>query len=785
MSPAPARSRPVKRFVRYGLLIFAALCVLAAAGWFCLPAPPPLLGGVTYSRGVADSRGKLLRLTLTTDDKYRIRTSLGQISPDLMAATLCYEDRHFWQHPGVNPWAALRSAWHFCLTRTPRGGASTISMQLARLTCHLNTRTVTGKLRQMLRALEIERHYNKSQILEAYFNLAPYGRNIEGAGAASLLYFGKPAAQLTLHEAVALSVIPQSPRRRTPRLEQANAALLAAENRLLDRLRPGANDPLSRDFDFRLQPAAPAAAPHFVRALLAEHPAQSEITSTLDSDLQRLLQRRIASYLEARSRLGLTNAAAMLVDTRSMEVLAEVGSADFFNAEICGQVDGTRSRRSPGSTLKPFIYALALDQGLIQPLSIVIDSPHRFGNYAPENFDGDFAGPITATDALVRSRNVPAVWLASQLAHPTLYELLRRGGVCLPRDEAYYGLALPLGGGEVTMEELVRLYAALANGGRMRAVQRTLPHAEPAPGLRLFSPEAAFLTLDMLARNPRPGLGDDSGAEGVAWKTGTSRGFRDAWSLAVFDHYVLAVWIGNFDGRGNPAFVGRTCAAPLLFQIIDAMRAQGRAHLAPRLPPAGANLQRIDLCAVSGQLPTAACSHHTTGWFIPGVSPITACQVHREVLIDVQTGLRVPLDDGTRQLRRQVFEFWPSELMALFDAAGLPRRRPPPFLPDTDGGLEQIARGGHPPQILSPRNAQTYVLDPANPSGAIALRAQTDTDATRLYWFADRAFLGTTSVQEPFPWRPSPGAYRITALDDQGRSATAAAQIESGGRSNQ
>ncbi|HEY2343079.1 MAG TPA: transglycosylase domain-containing protein, partial [Chthoniobacteraceae bacterium] len=200
--------------------------------------PPPLLDGVSYSRSVTDFRGNLLRLTLSTDDKYRVQTSLRQISPRLVDATLCYEDRHFWQHPGVNPVAALRSAWRFCLTRTPRGGASTISMQLARLTGHFNTRTIPGKIRQMIRALEIERHYGKGQILEAYFNLAPYGRNIEGAGAASLLYFGKSASQLTLCEAIALSVIPQSPRRRAPKLDEANPALIDAENRLLDRLKP-------------------------------------------------------------------------------------------------------------------------------------------------------------------------------------------------------------------------------------------------------------------------------------------------------------------------------------------------------------------------------------------------------------------------------------------------------------------------------------------------------------------------------------------------------------------
>ena len=377
----------------------------------------------------------------------------------------------------------------------------------------------------------------------------------------------------------------------------------------------------------------------------------------------------------------------MLVDFRTMEVLAQAGSADFFNESISGQVDGTRSRRSPGSTLKPFIYALAIDQGLIHPRTMLSDAPRSFGGYNPENFDGEFAGPISATDALARSRNIPAVALAAQLARPTLYDFLKRGGVQLPRDESFYGLSLPLGGAEVTMEELVRLYATLANGGRLRALHRT-PHAAE-PGTRLLSPEASFLVLDMLGHVPRPGLNDAAGNEGVYWKTGTSMGFRDAWSVAVFDHYVLAIWIGNFDGRRNAAFVGRTCAGPLLFQIIDAMRTQGPRRTPPLLaPPPGANLQSVEFCAVSGQLPTAACTHRCTGWFIPGVSPITACTVHRDILIDTATGLRVSTDDGTRALRHEIYEFWPSDLLALFEKAGVPRRRPPPFLPGASSGVE-------------------------------------------------------------------------------------------------
>ncbi len=760
----------MKRWRKWGVA-FATVAVLPGAGWLCLPKPPPL-DGVSYSQRVLDRDGRLLRMTLSADDKYRLNTPLARIAPELVAATLLHEDQHFWHHPGFNPVASLRATWHACLGHSGRGGASTITMQLARLRYGLHTRTVQGKFLQMFRALQIERHYSKAQILEAYLNVAPYGRNIEGVGAASFLYFGKQAAGLTRHEAVALSVLPQSPTRRAPRADAANGALLAAANRLSSRFDPGVQerDPLGEGLHVRASRDREFFAPHFVLRAISGHPVQREISTTLDRDLQRLVERRIGSYIEANRRNGVTNAAAMLVDTRTMEVLAQAGSADFFNETISGQVYGTRSRRSPGSTLKPFIYALGLDQGIIHPLSMLTDAPRRFAGYNPENFDGDFAGPIKATEALARSRNVPAVTLASQLSHPTLYEFLKRGGVALPQPEAFYGLALPLGGGEVTMEELVRLYAAFANGGRLRPLQRTLPHPPAEGGVRLFSSDAAFLTLQMLGHVPRPGIGTEAGNEGVYWKTGTSMGFRDAWSVAVFDHYVLAVWLGNFDGRRNAAFVGRTCAGPLLFQMIDEMRVQGRACPRKLVPPPGANLQQVELCAVTGQIPTAACAHRISGWFIPGISPITPCEVHREILVDVESGLRVANDDGTRELRREVYEFWPSDLLTLFEKAGLPRRRPPPYAPGA--GVEISARSGKPPLIVSPANGHVYAVQAGDTvNGTIALQARSEADVTKIYWFADKAFLGSSVPREALQWRPTPGSYRIVALDDRGRSS--------------
>lgn len=750
---------------RKTFLGFSLFCTCAAVAWFLLP-KPPLLDGISFSQCVRDRNGKLLRVTLTTDQKYRVWTPLPKISPVLIDATLQFEDKYYRYHRGVNPVALLRAA----VGLRPGGahtGASTITMQLARLRYHLPTRTLTGKLVQMIRALELERHYSKEQILEAYLNLAPYGRNIEGVGAASQIYFGKGAAHLTRPESISLCVIPQSPTRRALFVDRDNRALNSAQERWYDRAKINWRFS-ARSFSARAQSERKFLAPHIVQQVVASQKDRHDIVTTLDLPKQQLIERRIGDYIHVNRDRGIQNAAALLVDTRSMEVLAQVGSADFFNAEIQGQVDGTRSPRSPGSTLKPFVYALALEQGLIHPLSILSDAPQSFGDYDPENFDREFVGPIRVCDALARSRNLPAVELASRLHHPTLYEFLRAAGVKLPRSEALYGLTLPLGGAEVTMEDLVCLYAALANRGELRPLRRTSCDPMALRGRRIIMPEAAFLTLEML-NQPRPEINSPYSGQiaPVFWKTGTSHGFHDAWSIAVFNHYVLAIWIGNFDGHPNPNFVGRIAAAPFLFQIIDSLRACWPEPNQAHLPPPGANLKHVFFCAVSGDLPQPFCPHQVEGWFIPGISPIKVCDVHQEVLVDAASGLRVPRDDGTRQLQREVCEFWPTELLSIFRRAGVPRKLPPPFLPGTSPEL--MARIGNPPRIISPPDADKIVLTSA---GRIALQAKTDPDVREIYWFAGNTFIAKTSPQDVVTWKAVPGSYELTALDDHGRAGS-------------
>jgi len=739
----------------------------------------PLSSRIPSSTAVFDRNGQLLRLTLAADDQYRLWIPLEKVSPEFVAALLLHEDQYFYRHIGVNPTSLVRAA-----TSTYTGGArlggSTITMQLARLMYDLNTRTVRGKLIQIARALQLEACYSKHDILEAHINLMPYGGNVQGVATASLVYFNKPPDRLALAESLSLVLIPQSPMRRGPRVQEP-PALLAARERLFERWRSthpaaaSANQYISLPLTYRRIADLPFLAPHFTDQVLANAGDRHQLETTLDLPLQRITERVLANYVRERGNIGIHNAAALVVDTRDMSVRAMVGSADFQSAAISGQVNGTLAKRSPGSALKPFIYALAIDQGLIHPQTVLKDAPTAFGPFSPENFDGRFVGPITATDALIRSRNIPAVMLSSQLAQPDLFQFLRSAGISRMRSARHYGLALALGGGEVTMEEAARLYAMLANRGQLADI-RYLQDEPHHAGTRLLSEEASFMTLEMLKSAPRPEDPFTRRQDRVrtAWKTGTSWGFRDAWTAGVFGPYVLVTWVGNFDGHGNPAFVGVQAAAPLFFRIVDAVAASDPKLREPifRQPP---RLARVEVCTASGDLPNSECPQTTQTWYIPGVSPIRTSTIHRRVFVDTRTGLQACPPFDPKFTRSDVYEFWPTELLQLFAQAGMPRRQPPAA---TD--CQRDIASGTPPRITSPVLAATYtVRTTRGGEDPIPLAANADSEVRRLHWFVDDSYIGTATPGVALGWVPAhTGHYMVRAVDDRGRADSRELNVE-------
>ena len=759
--------------------MIAALGAAALGGWFWTP-KPDLYAGVSFGSLVTDRHGRPLRLRPAEDGRYRLFTPLGEIAPAVADATILYEDRRFHQHGGVSLPALARAAWTTYARRERPVGGSTITMQLARMCFDLRTRSPLGKLEQIVRAVQIERHYGKHEILEAYLNLAPYGGAVEGVGAASHIYFDKPARRLGLGEALALAVIPQNPAARFPATATGRDALLAARERLrtlwIER-HPSA-EPIARAPRFRGPAALPFRAPHFVRDHVPRLPAKT-IRTTLDLNLQTLVEARVRDHVARRGLDGVRNAAALVVDHRRGEVLALVGSAGFFDDAIGGQVNGVRARRSPGSTLKPLLYGLALDAGHLHPMTLLKDAPRRYAGFAPENFDRGFVGPVFARDALIHSRNVPAVAMLARLGVGRFRDWLAEAGVGRLRAAREYGLPLALGGNEMTMEELVRLYAMLPSGGRPPVFSTVLDAPAPSDAApALLSPEASWLVLDALHDVPRPGASPlPAGApRPVAWKTGTSFGFRDAWSVGVAGRFALAVWVGNFDATPNPAFVGRQAAAPLFFAVADSLPVEPAPR--PRAPPERLNLRRVAVCAPTGDLPGPHCPRTKASWFIPGVSPIKVSTVHRAVLVDAETGLR-SCRPGAGNVREEVFELWPSDLEAVFRRAGVAIRRPPPWSPGC--GLNTLGATGQPPRIRSPRSTVVYHAPSAAMAragqGEIEFAATVDGDAKRLFWFVNDRLAGEVARGERHFWKPRPGNFTVRVVDDAGRAAAVSIRV--------
>jgi len=660
---------------------------------------PELDTNLPFSHRITDRHGSLLRFSLASDGKYRLPVRLEDLPPGLLDAVLRHEDRGFFSHPGVAPLAVVRAGFGRLLGRS-RSGASTITMQLARLRFGIESSRLPGKIEQAARAIQLEIHHPKSGLLESYLNRVPMGGNIEGIGAAAWIYFGKRPADLTQAECDALALIPQCPARRAPRGHSESPALFAARSRFAAGRSGEPSDPPA---PLHFQRNLPFAAPHLTGRIERTAPA-ADVATTIDLGLQRTLESELARYLAQVSAKGVRNAAALLADYRTGEILASIGSSDFSDTSIHGQIDGTRMLRSPGSTVKPFVYALALQEGLIHPGSLLADVPSTLGSYRPGNFDRSFLGHLPVREALVRSRNIPAIVLAAKIRPATTTVFLEWAGATGQPT----GAGFAIGGLDISMTRLATLYGALANNGEARPL-RFLRDEPPAPTTRWFTPESSAILLEMLASPENSHPARHRNDVPIAWKTGTSQGFRDAWTCAVFDRFVLCVWLGSFDGKPNPSLVGRDMAAPLLFRLAARIREIHPANPIWLPDPGKTQLVRARICPESGHLAEPGCSHAQESWFWPGISPITIC--HHSV---------------------------------------------PPSSP-----LE----------IESPGPSVTYIAEHhTRADRGIPLRAKGS--SSTIFWFSGDQFLGSADATEPVWWSPPPGHHLLTAIDSQGRTTS-------------
>lgn len=551
--------------------------------------PPPLDPPAT-SVEVVDRDGALLRPLATPEGAWRFRVTLDDVDRQFLDMLVAYEDKRFRDHAGVDPLALGRAAWQMATTGRIVSGGSTITMQLARLIEPRGQRSLGAKLRQMARALQIERRLSKDDILERYLTLAPYGGNLEGIRAASLAWYGKEPRRLGLGEAALLVSLPQLPERRRP--DRHPQAAEAARDRVLDRM-VGAGLIDEREAERgrvtalpAMRRALPFLAAHAAERALREHPDEGRIDLTLSRRAQEGLE-RVAR--EAARRLGPhLSVAIVMADARTGDIVAEIGSAGFFDESRRGWIDMTRIVRSPGSTLKPFIYGLAFEEGLAAQETIIEDRPANFGGYRPRNFDLAYQGDVSMRTALQMSLNVPAVRLLDAVGPARLTTRFRRAGVSLllPRGEAP-GLAIALGGAGVTLRDLVQLYTGLANRGTATSISNL-------PGERasatLFDQRATWQVADMLA-----GVAPPEGASrlGIAYKTGTSYGYRDAWSVGFDGRHVIGVWVGRPDGAAVPGLSGYASAAPILFEAFS--RSGAALTPLPRAPAGALRTARADL----------------------------------------------------------------------------------------------------------------------------------------------------------------------------------------------
>ena len=888
-----------RRLITLMLPLFLIITLSMLANW-CFPLPKARLHP-PVSQIVLDRNGEWLRAFLADDSMWRFSRQLSVISyqsqevfdkPDtsltensyreantttdnyfLHQAMLTSEDRWFYYHYGINPVSIATALYDNLKAGEVVRGGSTITMQVARL-MEPKARSIPNKLIEMFRALQLEHTYSKSEILTFYFNMLPYGGNIVGTAAASRFYFNKPQHALSLGEAALLAAIPNAPERLRPDRfpENARKAREKVLNRLLARRQiseqqwqEATQEPIPRK-----RYPLPFKAPHLSRMLVKENRSHAKpypstrlphlqrhewmgktdgrIYTTIDARVQETAVRILSEYLEAERKLSLrgshstSTGAIIVMDTQNRHVLAMVGSHDFFDREALGQVNGTLAPRSPGSALKPFVYALAMEQGLITPETLLFDVPITYAGYEPVNYNGKYNGYVTARQALARSLNVPAVNLNARLKNrtsnstpiqhskarvggSTLHAFLKQAGISTLAPAQKYGLSMVLGGCEVNLLELTTLYVGLANMGEFGSYQLTLPRnsrrgevTSPLQGFRkprvenhssqhLLRKETSFIITEMLTDSQLPtntvknpeAFERTMNLPKIAWKTGTSYGHRDAWCIGYSPTLTIGVWLGNFNGKGAPMLSGAEAATPILFALFTALTGQDT-HRWFTKPE---QLKTRQVCALSGAPVSSHCPVHKDDVYIPGISSVAVCTIHKRIYVNEATGYslcshcrknssqqsavssqkdsqytesRKPkaeshftTDTSLKDAQAQIFEEWPANAATWLAENGFAVPVLPKHNPLCTGTI-----AGNAPIILSPAEDTIYYIREGVPleNQKIRLIASASSRTQDLFWFLDGELIFQGNAGEQYWLTPTKGKHVLTCVDAEGRSAT-------------
>jgi penicillin-binding protein 1C len=755
-------NRHILKFLkRLGIAVTGLLLLFVLLNWFF-----PLSDKIEYSTIVTDSKGEVINAYLTSDQKWRMKTDLDEISPLLRKTIITKEDRYFYSHPGVNLFAVTRAFFKNLFRMKRTSGASTITMQVARA-LEPRKRNLISKTIEMFRAFQLELKYSKDEILQLYLNLVPYGGNIEGVKSASQLYFKKNPDHLSLAEITALSIIPNRPSSLV--IGKNNDRIVEERNRWLKKF---AADKVFTEKEIEDALSEPLTAsrgivPHYLPHLSykLKRNGGDLIRTNIDLNTQLKTEKLVEDYIRTQRLRNIRNAAVIIIDNKTHKVITYVGSSGFKDTVDGGQVNGANAVRQPGSTLKPLLYALCFDEGLLTPKAIMSDVAVNYQGYAPENYDEKFNGYVSIEYSLEHSLNIPAVKSLKLLGHEKLIQkLVQCNFRQMQKDQKKLGLSMILGGCGTTLEELTALFSSFANNGKY------IPPAYLQGDTNYYSsvvisPASNYMINEILSKVNRPDFPLNWSATErmpkIAWKTGTSYGRRDAWSIGYNKNYTVGVWVGNFSGVGVADLSGANVATPLLFKIFNTIDYDSDKEWFSQ--PGDCDIRQV--CSETGMIPSGHCTSLTTDYFIPLISPNQVCNNWQEVMVspDEKTSYcKSCMPEGG--YKKKWYKITEPDMQSWFEDNRITYQK----IPSHNSNCELIFKGNA-PFVTSPVNGTEYLIDKKSPD-PLQLVCKTASDVSKVYWYIDNKFYKAANAGEKQFFVPEEGPVKISCTDDKGRN---------------
>jgi len=754
------KQKLVRFFKWLGLGIAGMVVLFFILNWIF-----PLPDKIEYSTIITDSKGEVINAYLTRDQKWRMKTELDEISPLLRKTIIAKEDKYFYSHPGINAVAIVKAFFKNVFRMKTVSGASTITMQVARALEH-RKRNIGSKIIETFRAFQLELKYSKSEILQMYLNLVPYGGNIEGVKSASILYFNKNPDHLSLAEITSLSIIPNRPSSLV--IGKNNNLIVRERNKWLKRFAEEKVFTHKEIEDALAEPllASRGTVPHYLPHLSYKLKMRGDIVRTnIIMNTQVKTEKLVEDYVRTLRLKNIRNAAVVVINNKTHKVISYVGSSDFHDTTDGGQVNGAAAVREPGSTLKPLLYGLCIDEGLETPKMVVTDVSVNYAGYSPENYDKKFNGYVTVEYALEHSLNIPAVKSLGLLGKDKLIQKLASCDFKqIKKDQNKLGLSMILGGCGATLEELTGLFSAFANDGIYITPSYTRNDTTPVRK-KIISAAANYMITDILSRVNRPDFPLNWQATEhmpkIAWKTGTSYGRRDAWSIGYNKNYTIGVWVGNFSGIGAADLSGANVATPLLFKIFNTIDYDSDAEWFD-LPD---DCEQRKVCSETGLLPTDHCTNIVMDYFIPMISSTKQCDNWQEIMIRADEKISyckncVP-ETG---YKKKWYKMIDPEMQAWMEENKMAYEKIPPHNPN----CEKIFKEGL-PVITSPNNNTEYLINKKDRE-PLQLACKTSNDVSKVYWYINNKFYKSASAGEKQFFIPDEGPIKISCTDDKGRN---------------